>query len=92
MSLSEIAREFNVGKTQIFHVKAAKENILKGVSDGSLAKTAKTLPNRSKHSDLDDAVLKWFKEMRKPSFRCKPLAIARSHIQARALVEAEKEV
>lgn len=28
--------------------------------------------------------------MRKPSFRCKPLAIARSHIQARALVEAER--
>ena len=90
VSVRKIATEFNVSKSQIFQVKVAKENILKSVSDGTLRPTAKTLPNRSRQRDLDDAVYKWFQEMRKPTFRCKPLAIARSHIQARALVEAEK--
>ncbi len=90
ISLSKIASEFKVSKTQIFNVKASKENILNGVSEGILMPTAKTLPNRSKQIEIDNAVFKWFKEMRKPTFRCKPLAIARSHIQARAMVEAER--
>lgn len=52
--------------------------------------SVKILVNRSEHKDLDEAVYKWFCEMRNPCFRCKPLLIARSHIQARVILEADQ--
>lgn len=41
VSVRKIASEFNVSKTQIFQVKVAKENIVKGVSDGTLGQRLK---------------------------------------------------
>ncbi|EFX66236.1 hypothetical protein DAPPUDRAFT_116600 [Daphnia pulex] len=35
----------------------------------------------SRNPELDDAVLGWFKEMRNPSSKCKPLSLSRTHIQ-----------
>ena len=44
--------------------------------------------NLSKHPALDEAVFSWFREMRCPRNRRKPLPVSRAHIQARALHEA----
>lgn len=67
-----------------------KEEILNAVDCEELLLSAKVLVNRSVHKDLDEAVYKGFCEMRNLSFCCKPLSIARAHIQARALLEADQ--
>ena len=44
---------------------------------------------QSRHPELDNSVLQWFKEMRYPTSKCKPLSLSRAHIQARAVHEAK---
>ena len=88
-SIRAIASEFGISKSQVHRVGLNKENIQSAVQSGNLQVTSKIIVNKSKQKDLDDAVYKWFHEMRNPSFRCKPLSIARAHIQARAFLEAD---
>lgn len=45
--------------------------------------------NESRYPELDDAVLKWLKELRNLTNKCKPLSLSCAHIQARAAHEAK---
>ena len=66
-----------------------KENVQKCFDENVFVESKKRLVNQSRNPELDDAVLRWFKEMRNPSSKCKPLSLSRAHIQARAAHEAE---
>ena len=45
--------------------------------------------NQSHNPELDDAVLRWFKEMRDTGSKCKPLPLSRAHIEVHAAYEAK---
>ena len=53
-----------------------------------LSESKKRLGNESRHPELDNSVLQWFKEMLNPTSKCKPLSLSGTHIQARAVHEA----
>ena len=59
-------------------------------SDENLfVESKKRLGNESRHPELDNSVLQWFKEMRNPTSKWKPLSLSRAHFQARAVHEAK---
>lgn len=89
VSQRAIGAELGISKTQVQHIHKSKDDILASVDRGELQLSAKVTVNLSQNKELDEAVYKWFSEMRNPKFRCKPLSISRAHIQARALREAE---
>lgn len=82
-----IATLFGVSKSQIHRLSVNKENIAKCIEDNVFSDSKKRLVNESRYPELDDAVLKWFKELRNPTNKCKPLSLSRAHIQARAAHE-----
>lgn len=67
-----------------------RDLIVAGFQSGDIGLTSKIIVNMAKYPEIDRAVLQWFNEMRQPSFRCKPMPLSRSHIQARALSEAKR--
>jgi len=86
LSVRTLAEEYNVKKSSI-----QKLVSLSGSLKEALIRSrpgSKKLANQAKHRELDDAVLNWVMAMRHPTFRCKPLPLSRSIIQARALLEA----
>ena len=85
----EIATLFGVSKSQIHRLSVNKENIQKCYDDNLFVESKKRLANESRHPELDNSVLQWFKEMRNPTSKCKPLSLSRTHIQARAVHEAK---
>lgn len=85
-----IAKGFEISKTQVQRTGKNQDIIFDSVKSNNLTLVSKIIVDKSENKDLDDAVYKWFCEMRNPTFRCKPLPIARAHIQARALREAQQ--
>jgi hypothetical protein len=58
-------------------------------SDENLfVESKKRLGNESRHPELYNSVLQWFKKMRNPTSKCNPLSFSGTHIQARAVHEA----
>ena len=51
---------------------------------------AKIIVQKAYYPEIDNAVFEWFKNVRNPLGRCKPLPVSRSIIQARAKQEATK--
>jgi len=88
LSIRALATQYGVGKTQIGDLLKRAETIVHLVASKTVQQSAKKMVNTSQQPELDAAVLKWFYEMRHPTFRCKPLPISRAHIQMRAQYEA----
>ena len=84
-----VAQLIGISKTQVHHIKL-KENVVNdALESGSLRSDSKVLSKPLKFKEIDDAVFQWFKKVRDPSSRRKPLPLSRGLIQARARREAE---
>ena len=62
--------------------------LLEVKENGSPPLRACKVSTKCVHPEIDAAVLKWFKEMRNPEGRLKPLPISGKQIQIRAQIEA----
>jgi predicted XRE-type DNA-binding protein len=85
-----VAEIMGVSRSQINRISISKEKIENFYQDKVFQPVAKVMANRSLNADLDKAVHNWFREMRNPLGRRKPLSLSRAIIQARALHEANK--
>ena len=79
-----------VSGSQINRISISKEKIENFYQDKVFQPVAKVMANRSMNADLDKAMHNWFREMRNPLGRRKPLSFSRAIIQARALHEEKK--
>ena len=85
-----VAEIMGVSRSQINRISISKGKIENFYQDKVFHPVAKVMANRSLNADLDKAVHNWFREMRNPLGRRKPLSLSRAIIQARALHAAKK--
>ena len=91
-SRNEIAAARGVSRSQIQGIAKKSSIIARRLEDGTVKHSSKTLVSRRKFPDVDEAVFKWFKLVRNPMGRCKPLPVSRPILQALARLEAERKV
>jgi hypothetical protein len=85
-----VAQLMGVSLSQVNRIGKSREKIERFSKEKVFQPTAKVMANRSLIADLDDSIYNWFREMRNPLGRRKPLSLSRAVIQARALHEAKK--
>jgi DDE superfamily endonuclease/Tc5 transposase DNA-binding domain len=90
-SCNQIAAARGVSRRQIQGIAKKSSTITRRLEDGTVQRSSKTLVSRRKFPDVDEAVFKWFKLVRNPMGRCKPLPVSRPIIQARARLEAGRK-
>ena len=67
-----IAALTGVSKSQV-RIQVPQEKLQQLATDQVFQSTAKVMVKQSKFPEIDEAVYKWFCEMRNPQKRCKPL-------------------
>ena len=82
-----VAAVMGVSRPQINRIRVNKDKLRQLAADKVFQSTAKIMVNLAKFPDIDEAVYKWFCELRNPQRCCKPFPLPRGHIQARALHE-----
>ena len=85
-----VAEIMGVSRSQINRISISKEKIENFYQDKVFQPVAKVMANRSLNVDLDKAVHNWFREMRNPLGRRKPLSLSRAIIQARVYMKQKR--
>ena len=89
-SENAVAAELGVSRHQIQGIMKNEKKIIEGVNGQQLKLCSKVLVTTNKYPEIDLAVFNWFKQVRNPQGRCRPLPLSRSIIQARARLEAQR--
>lgn len=85
----DVAKEFGVGKDQVYKVMKDKERVEQCVTKCGMPACSKPTRSKSKYPAIDDAVFDWFCSIRKLRGSKKPLPLSQSLLTARALFEAK---
>jgi CENP-B N-terminal DNA-binding domain/Tc5 transposase DNA-binding domain len=87
-SKRSIAKIFGISDHQVEIICQNRVQLLEVKGNGSRPLRACKVSTKCVHPEIDAVVLKWFKEMRNPEGRLKPLPISGKQIQIRAQIEA----
>ncbi len=89
-SQNEAASARGVSRKQVQNIIKNQEAITEHTKNQTLPLKAKLIVQKAYYAEVEKAVFQWFKLVRNPLGRCKPLPVSRSIIQARAKLEATK--